>query len=75
MTSGAGIFCCICGARPYPELSLPKVVLEDFRLMNLRETGFPARPGEGAWHCSRHYRVTGGTPPYSIIGAESKTGG
>jgi hypothetical protein len=34
MTMGAGIFCAVCGARPYPELGQPET-REDFDLMRL----------------------------------------
>jgi hypothetical protein len=34
MTLGAGIFCVVCGARPYPELGPPDT-REDFDLMRV----------------------------------------
>jgi hypothetical protein len=40
----ANIFCRVCGARPYPELSLPEVVRQDF---DLKKVG-------GEWRCSKH---------------------
>jgi hypothetical protein len=62
----ANIFCRVCGARPYPELSLPTVVREEFDLLKLVQREGkdkdgkkinwwePAGIGEGAWFCSQH---------------------
>jgi hypothetical protein len=44
---GAGIKCCVCGARPYPELSLPEVVPQTYDLMKIR----------GRWRCSQHHKT------------------
>jgi hypothetical protein len=38
---GAGVFCVVCGARPYPELG-PPGTREDFDLMRLDGDGRPA---------------------------------
>jgi hypothetical protein len=62
----AGIFCVICGARPFPELSLPTVVRQDFDLRKLvqregrdkdgKKTTWwaPADESEGQWFCPLH---------------------
>ena len=63
----ANIFCCVpgCGARPFPELSLPAVVRQDFDLLKLvkregkdgdkKVTWWePADETEGQWFCSQH---------------------
>ena len=55
MNTGAGIFCVVCGARPYPELG-PLETREDFDLMRLDRKGRPAEsPASGEWFCSRHF--------------------
>jgi hypothetical protein len=67
----ANIFCCVCGARPYPPEG--GGFREDFNLIKLvttkdekgRVTGRPADMGEGAWYCSRHY-VAGPKGKYVI---------
>jgi hypothetical protein len=43
---GANICCCICGARPYPELA-PPGTREDFDLLKIR----------GVWRCSLHRKT------------------
>jgi hypothetical protein len=59
MTMGAGIFCVVCGARPYPELGPPEA-REDFDLMRLDRKGCPAEsPTSGEWFCSRHFERMG----------------
>lgn len=71
MTMGAGIFCIVCGARPYPQLGPPKT-REDFDLMRLNRKGRPAEsPASGEWFCSRHfermgrdYQVANGEPAH-----------
>jgi hypothetical protein len=62
----ANIFCCVCHARPYPELSLPEIVREEDDLLKLveRSSGAgdkkvtrwePAGEGEGGqWFCPLH---------------------
>jgi len=48
---GAGIFCVVCGARPYPELG-PPGTREDFDLIRLDRDGAPAEsPAPGEWFC------------------------
>jgi hypothetical protein len=55
MTMGAGIFCAVCGARPYPELGSPET-RQDFDLMRLDRKDRPAEsPTSGEWFCSRHF--------------------
>ena len=55
---GAGIFCVVCGARPYPELGPPDT-REDFDLMRFDRKGRPAEnPASGEWFCSRHFERT-----------------
>jgi hypothetical protein len=44
----ANIFCVVCGARPYPELSLPEAVRQDFDLR---------KGGDGLWRCSQHRKA------------------
>ena len=44
MSEGAGIKCAACSARPYPELSLPEIVRENFDLLKIN----------GQWFCSEH---------------------
>jgi hypothetical protein len=82
---GAEIKCCVCGARPYSELSLPEVVREDFGLMKLKpverkdEKGetvtswVAAGPGEGEWRCSQHHRETMTKGRFEVTGAASWT--
>jgi hypothetical protein len=64
---GAGIFCCVCGARPYPIAG----EREDFDLVKLKDTGVPACEGQGHWYCSSHFarveRPQPGEPLYRII--------
>jgi hypothetical protein len=48
MSEGAGIRCIVCHARPYPELSLPEIVREDFTVH---------RGKDGEWRCSRHSKI------------------
>jgi hypothetical protein len=50
----ANIFCCVCGARPYP----PPRVREDFDLMKLDANGRPA--GEGDASIGTAHNTTGG---------------
>jgi hypothetical protein len=70
-TEGAVIRCTVCGARPYPELSLPKVIRQDFDLMKLTDKGLPAGEGEvGEWRCSRHFKRLGGDR-YQLIGGDA----
>jgi hypothetical protein len=59
MTRGAGIFCVVCGARPYPELG-PLKTREDFDLMRFNRKGRPAEsPAPGEWFCSQHFERIG----------------
>jgi hypothetical protein len=59
MTHGAGIFCVVCGARPYPELGPPDT-REDFDLMRVDRKGHPAEsPASGEWFCSQHFKRRG----------------
>jgi hypothetical protein len=60
----ANIACCICGARPYPELG-PPGRREDFELLKLVEREAddgegkwwaPASENDGAEYCSEHWR-------------------
>jgi hypothetical protein len=45
---GARILCCRCGARPFPKLSLPIIVRQDFSLMKLAKLRVEAEhEGEG----------------------------
>jgi hypothetical protein len=48
MTIGAIIACFDCGARPYPELSLPRIVRADFDLH---------KESDGLWRCSQHRKA------------------
>jgi hypothetical protein len=58
MTIGPEIKCVVCGARPWPELSLPEVVRQDFDLMKLRPNGVAAgiNDADARWHA---YATTG----------------
>jgi hypothetical protein len=56
MVMGAGIFCVVCGARPYPELGPPET-REDFDLMRFDRDG---RRAEAEWFCSRYFKRIGG---------------
>jgi hypothetical protein len=59
MTMGAGIFCAVCGARPFPELGPPET-REDFDLMRLNRKGRPTEsPDSGEWFCSWHFERMG----------------
>jgi hypothetical protein len=59
MTTGAGVFCVVCGARPYPELGPPDT-REEFDLMRLDCKGRPAEsPASGEWFCWRHFKRSG----------------
>jgi hypothetical protein len=59
MAVGTGIFCVVCGARPYPELG-PPGTREDFDLMRLDRKGCPAEsPDPGEWFCSQHFERVG----------------
>ena len=59
MTIGAGIFCVVCGARPYPELGPPQT-RKDFDLMRFDHKGHPAEnPASGEWFCSQHFKRVG----------------
>ena len=59
MTLGAGIFCVVCGARPYPELGAPDT-REDFDLMRVDRKGHPAESRAlGEWFCSQHFERVG----------------
>jgi hypothetical protein len=53
-SEGAGIFCCRCGARPFPEVG-PPGTREDFDLKRLNAEGCPAEGDAGRWYCSRHF--------------------
>jgi hypothetical protein len=59
----ADIFCTICGARPFPELTLPTIVRADHDLRKLKRESkggdtwwAPADVDEGQWFCSAHWR-------------------
>jgi hypothetical protein len=61
MIAGAGIFCVVCGARPYPELGPPET-REDFDLMRLDRDGHLAgSPAPGEWFCSLHLERASGS--------------
>ena len=64
---GARIVCCVCGARPFPEISLPEVVRSGFDLVKLDGQGRPSDQGRG--FCSRHFKRLGGDR-YEIVGGE-----
>jgi hypothetical protein len=53
------IKCIECGARPYPELSLPEVVRQDFDLLK----------NDGQWRCSQHRKIK----KIRVEGDEAKT--
>jgi hypothetical protein len=46
-SEGAHIACCVCGARPYPELALPQAVPECFDLIKIGDK----------WGCPKHRPV------------------
>jgi hypothetical protein len=49
MTTGVGVFCVVCDARPYPELGPPDT-REEFDLIGLDCKGRPAEsPASGEW--------------------------
>jgi hypothetical protein len=78
MTLVAGIFCVVCGARPYPELGPPDT-REDFDLMRVDRKGHPAESrASGEGFCSRHFkRVKGSyqiTPEWMPANAEPALG-
>jgi hypothetical protein len=51
-TFGAGIFCIVCGAQPYPCCEL---VREDFDLNRFNPNGVPSKtPNPGFWYCREH---------------------
>ena len=71
MKCGANIRCCVCGARPFPEGSLPAVVREEHDLLKLEpiynDDGKTIKhwmlifsagiPGE--WVCPQHRKLIG----------------
>jgi hypothetical protein len=69
MIEGAGIKCCVCGARPFAAELGPAGAREDFDLLRLTAKGRPAESPEGEWRCSKHFRRLGGDR-YELIGGD-----